>query len=269
VSSSKTGKGTETLLKDSKLGLPDRVAIVTGGSRGIGKAVVLLLASYGAHVVVNYLGDEDAAAATVDSARAQGVKAIAVRADVSQLDEAEQLLQQTVEHFGRVDFLICNAGIWEGGPVETMSEELWDRTLDINLKGTWSVCRAAVPLMKKQRFGRIVIVSSTAGQRGEANVSNYAASKGGQISFTKSLAPELASFGINVNCVAPGWAKTEMTDSAFADNAKLKLIVKTIPLGRPATPEEIAGPIVFLCSEWASHITGEVLNVNGGSVLCG
>jgi 3-oxoacyl-[acyl-carrier protein] reductase len=202
-------------------------------------------------------------------ARSRGVKALDVRADVSRVDEAERLLQQTLEHFGRVDFLICSAGIWEGGPVDSMSEELWDRTLDINLKGTWSVCRAAVPLMKKQRFGRIVIVSSTAGQRGEANVSNYAASKGGQISFTKSLAPELASFGINVNCVAPGWVRTEMTDDAFADGEKFELIVKTIPLGRPATPEEIAGPIVFLCSEWASHITGEVLNVNGGSVLCG
>jgi 3-oxoacyl-[acyl-carrier protein] reductase len=165
--------------------------------------------------------------------------------------------------------VICNAGIWEGGPVESISEELWDKTLGINLKGTWSVCRAAVPLMKKQRFGRIVIVSSTAGQRGEANVSNYAASKGGQISFTKSLAPELASFGINVNCVAPGWVETEMTVDALADAATLDSIRRTIPLGRAATPEEIAGPIVFLCTEWANHITGEVLNVNGGSVLCG
>jgi 3-oxoacyl-[acyl-carrier protein] reductase len=123
--------------------------------------------------------------------------------------------------------------------------------------------------MKQQRFGRIVIVSSTAGQRGEANVSNYAAAKGGQISFTKSLAPELASFGINVNCVAPGWVETEMTAAALADKSTLELITKSIPLGRPATPGEIAGPVVFLCSAWANHITGEVLNVNGGSVLCG
>lgn len=254
---------------NGKLGLQDRVALVTGGSRGIGKAVVALLASYGTHVAVNYVRDEQAAAATVNMAQSYGVKATAIRADVSQLNEADRLLQETVEHFGRIDFLICNAGIWEGAPVESLSEELWDKTLDINLKGTWSVCRAAVPWMKKQRFGRIVIVSSTAGQRGEANVSNYAASKGGQISFTKSLAPELGSFGINVNCVAPGWVETEMTTDALANEAQHESIVKSIPLGRVATPEEIAGPIVFLCSEWAAHITGEVLNVNGGSVLCG
>jgi len=253
----------------ARLGLTDRVALVTGGSRGIGKAVVELLASFGAHVVVNYVKDEESAGDTVSTARTIGVKALAIQADVSRVDEAERLLQQTVEHFHRIDFLICNAGIWEGGPVESISEELWDKTLDINLKGTWSVCRAAVPLMKKQKFGRIVIVSSTAGQRGEANVSNYAASKGGQISFTKSLAPELASFGINVNCVAPGWVETEMTVDALADAATLESINKTIPVGRVATPEEIAGPIVFLCTEWANHITGEVLNVNGGSVLCG
>src|SRR5215213_7471729 len=251
------------------LGLADRVAIVTGGSRGIGKAVVVLLASCGAHVVVNYVRDEDAAAGTVNLAQSHGVKALAIQADVAQLNEAERLVNETLERFGRIDFLICNAGIWEGAPVESISEELWDKTLDINLKGTWSVCRAAVPLMKQQRFGRIVIVSSTAGQRGEANVSNYAASKGGQISFTKSLAPELAAFGINVNCVAPGWVQTEMSEGAYSDPARLESIIKTIPLARVATPEEIAGPIVFLCTEWASHITGEVLNVNGGSVLCG
>ena len=262
---SPTGKGTEKHL----LGLADRVALVTGGSRGIGKAVVALFASYGTHVAVNYVRDEQAARASVEMARSRGVHSLAIQADVSKIDDAERLVQQTVEHFGRVDFLICNAGIWEGGPVESISEELWDKTFDINMKGTWSVCRAAVPLMKTQGFGRIVIVSSTAGQRGEAYVSNYAASKGGQISFTKSLAPELASFGINVNCVAPGWVLTDMTAKDLADEALQQSITKTIPLGRAATPEEIAGPIVFLCSEWANHITGEVLNVNGGSVLCG
>lgn len=256
-------------MNPSNLALTDRVALVTGGSRGIGKAVVALLASCGAHVAVNYVKGESAATATVEMARAHGVKALAVQADVSRVDEAERLIQQTLEHFGKLDFLICNAGIWEGGPVESLSEELWDKTLDINLKGTWSVCRAAVPFMKKQRYGRIVIISSTAGQRGEANVSNYAAAKGGQISFTKSLGPELASFGINVNCVAPGWVETEMTKEALADKGILEAINKTIPIGRVATPEEIAGPIVFLCTSWADHITGEVLNVNGGSVLCG
>jgi 3-oxoacyl-[acyl-carrier protein] reductase len=250
-------------------GLAGKVAIVTGGSRGIGRAIVDLLASFQAKVVVNYLRDEDAATATVALARERGAEAVAIRADVSQLAAAERLVNETLERFGRIDFLICNAGIWEGAPVDEISEELWDRTFDINLKGTWSVCRAVVPLMKQQKSGRIVIVSSTAGQRGEANVSNYAAAKGGQISFTKSLATELAGFGINVNCVAPGWVETEMTAAVVNDKQQLEAVNRTIPKGRMARPEEIAGPIVFLCSEWAEHITGEVLNVNGGSVLCG
>ena len=264
-----TGKGTETFVHSGKLGLSDRVALVTGGSRGIGKAVVALFASFGVNVIINYVSDEEAATATVEDAQTYGVRAFAVRADVSRRAEAERLVHQAAAHFGKVDFLICNAGIWDGAPVESMSEELWDKTIDINLKGTWSVCRAAVPLMKQRRYGRIVIVSSTAGQRGEAFYSNYAASKGGQISFTKSLAPELATFGINVNCVAPGWVATDMTEQDLADEATRESIIKTVPLGRAAKPEEIAGPIVFLCSEWANHITGEVLNVNGGSVLCG
>lgn len=256
-------------MQSGSLGLAGKVAIVTGGSRGIGKAVVELLASLGAKVVVNYVRDEEAAASAVAMARGHDTEAIAVQADVSQVAEADRLVNETLERFGRIDFLVCNAGIWEGGPVESISEELWERTIAINLTGTWSVCRAAVPAMKRQKFGRIVIVSSTAGQRGEANVSNYAASKGGQISFTKSLSTELAEFGINVNCVAPGWVETEMTADVVNDKTRLETVLKTIPLGRMATPEEIAGPIVFLCSTWADNITGEVLNVNGGSVLCG
>lgn len=256
-------------MHSGSLGLAGKVAIVTGGSRGIGRAVVELLSSYQAKLVVNCVRDEEAAAATVALARELGAEAIAIRSDVSQLAEADRLVKETLERFGRIDFLICNAGIWTGGPVEEISEELWDKTFDINLKGTWSVCRAAVPIMKQQKFGRIVIVSSTAGQRGEANVSNYAASKGGQISFTKSLSTELASFGINVNCVAPGWVDTEMTANVVADKQQLEAVNRTIPKGRMATPEEVAGPIVFLCSEWAEQITGEILNVNGGSVLCG
>lgn len=251
------------------MGLADRVALVTGGSRGIGKAVVLLLASHGAKVVVNYVSDEASAAATVDEARARGGDAVAIQGDVSSLAEGERVVKETVERFQRIDFLICNAGIWEGAAVESMPEALWDRTMDINLKGTWSVCRAAAPVMKKQKFGRIVIVSSTAGQRGEAQFSNYAASKGGQIAFTKSLSSELAPSGINVNSVAPGWVETDMTKDVFSDDASREAILKTIPTGRVATPEDIAGPIVFLCSKWADNITGEVLNVNGGSVLCG
>src|SRR5687767_654880 len=170
------------------LTLKGRVALVTGGSRGIGRQTVLRLAELGADVVVNYARDEKAAADTVDEVIKRGVRALAVQADVSQLADAERLVAATLEEFGRPDILVCNAGIWEGAPVEEITDELWDRVLDINLKGAWTICRAAVPAMKKQQSGRIVIVSSTAGQRGEANVSNYAASKGGQISFTKSLA---------------------------------------------------------------------------------
>ena len=262
-------EGNRDLVQSGNFGLADRVALITGGSRGIGRAVVELLASCGTHVLVNYVNDEASATLVADNAREVGVQARAIQADVSRVEEAERLVKETITHFGRIDFLICNAGIWEGAPVESIPEPLWDKTMEINLKGTWSVCRAAVPIMKKQKFGRIVIVSSTAGQRGEANVSNYAASKGGQIAFTKSLAPELATFGINVNCVAPGWVETEMTADALADKAEFESIIKSIPLGRVAKPAEIAGPIVFLCSGWASHITGEVVNVNGGSVLCG
>jgi 3-oxoacyl-[acyl-carrier protein] reductase len=250
-------------------GLAGKVALVTGASRGIGRAVVELMAANGVAVAVNYARDREAAGLAVASAEAKGVRALAIQADVSLVHEGERLVKETLEHFGRLDFLICNAGIWEGEKVESISEELWDRTLAVNLKGTWSVCRAAVPVMKQNEFGRIVIVSSTAGQRGEANVSNYAASKGGQISFTKSLAAELAPFGINVNCVAPGWVETDMNEEVFGDKSRLEGILQTIPLRKIGSPEEIAAPIMFLCTPWANYITGEVLNVNGGSVLCG
>jgi 3-oxoacyl-[acyl-carrier protein] reductase len=231
--------------------------------------VVLRLAELGANVAVNYFNDEGAAKTVVEQAKQFGVRAIALQGNVAKLSEAESLIKQTARHFGSIDILICNAGIWEGGRVEEISEELWDNTIDINLKGTWSVCRAAIPFMKQQHFGRIVVVSSTAGQRGEPFVSNYAASKGGQISFTKSLAPELAEFGITVNCVAPGWVETDLNEQVFADKARHQAILATIPLNRIASADEIACPIVFLCTDWARHITGEVLNVNGGSVLCG
>lgn len=254
-------------MQSGSLALAEKVAIVTGGSRGIGKAIVDLLSSFGTKIVINYVRDEQAATATMNLARERGADAVAIQGDVAQLADAERLVNETLKHFGRIDFLICNAGIWEGGPVESISEALWDKTLDINLKGTWSVCRAAVPVMKQQKSGRIVMISSTAGQRGEANVSNYAASKGGQISFMKSLATELGPFGINVNCVAPGWVETDMTSNTLADKTRTESILKEIPKGRVATPEDIAGPVVFLCSAWANHITGDTISVNGGSVL--
>jgi 3-oxoacyl-[acyl-carrier protein] reductase len=249
--------------------LNDRVALVTGGSRGIGRAAVECFAKLGANVVVNYLSDQGSADNAVREAEAEGVGALAVQADVAKIEDAKRLVEATINKFARLDFLVCNAGIWEGGAIDEMSEESWDRTIELNLKGTWTVCHAAVPSMKKQGFGRIVIVSSTAGQRGEANVSNYAASKGGQISFTKSLAAELGPFGINVNSVAPGWVDTDMCADAFARDGFREALEATIPVGRVAAPEDIGWPIVFLCTEWARHINGEILNVNGGSVLCG
>ncbi len=251
------------------ISLSGRVAVVTGGSRGIGRAAVECFAKLGAHVVVNYVRDEKAAKAVVAEAETHNVGALSVKADVSLKGDAQRLIDATIRKFNRVDFLVCNAGIWEGAAIDEMSEEVWNRTMDLNLKGTWSACRSAVPHMKGQGFGRIVIVSSTAGQRGEANVSNYAASKGGQISFTKSLAAELGPFGINVNSVAPGWVDTDMCAEAFAEPGFRKSIEDGIPIHRVATPEDIAWPIVFLCTDWARHINGEILNVNGGSVLCG
>ncbi|MGB9179735.1 MAG: SDR family NAD(P)-dependent oxidoreductase [Pyrinomonadaceae bacterium] len=246
-----------------------RVALVTGASRGIGRATALGFASMGASVLVNYAHDRASAEKVASELERKGVEALAVGADISNLSEAERLVNAAVERFGRLDILVCNAGVWEGAPVEEMSEELWDRVIEINLKGTWAVCRAATPLMKREKFGRIVIVSSTAGQRGEAGFSNYAASKGGQISFTKSLAAELAPYGINVNAVAPGWVDTQLCAGVLEDLNSRRTVEETIPLGRVAQAEDVAWPIIFLCSSWARHITGEVLNVNGGSVLCG
>jgi 3-oxoacyl-[acyl-carrier protein] reductase len=226
-----------------------KVAVVTGGSRGIGQATVELLAGMGARVVVNYISDEGAANALVKAVQEKGGEAASFKADVANLAEAQQLIQFTIKHFGGLDILICCAGIWEGAPIEEMPEQLWDRTMEINLKGTWTVCHAAVPFMKEKRTGKIVIVSSTAGQRGEPGYSNYAASKAGQIAFVKSLAAELGPSGINVNAVAPGWVETDMTASALGDEEQRKRVAETIPVGAIATPAEIAGPIVFLCSE--------------------
>ena len=196
------------------------------------------------------------------------MQALAVRADVSDVAQAQALAAATVGNFGQIDLLVANAGIWEGAPVEELSEALWDRVIDANLKGTWAACRAVVPVMKRGQRGAIVIVSSTAGQRGEAFYSNYAASKGGQISFTKSLASELAPH-IRVNSVAPGWVETEMTSEVFDDASAKNEAIENIPLRRIATADDIALAIVFLASPWARHITGEILSVNGGSVLCG
>lgn len=248
--------------------LSGKSAVITGASRGIGRATALRFAEAGANVVVNYLNSGSEAATTIRECRDFGVKAIAVQADVSKPDETDRLVSAAVGEFGGVDIIVANAGIWEGDPVEEMAEEQWDRVIDANLKGTWTVCRSAVPHFKDNGGGSIVIVSSTAGQRGEAGYSNYAASKGGQIAFTKALSNELAP-KIRVNAVAPGWVDTGLNDEVFCDPAFVSRVVDGIPLKRVATADDIALSIVFLASDWSRHITGEVLNVNGGAVLCG
>ena len=250
--------------------LRDRVAIVTGGSRGIGRATVQRLAESGAHVVVNYIYQSREAAEAVEEARALGVQAIAFQGDVSLSSDAAAVVDKTLSSFGKIDLVVANAGIWEGSPVEHMSDDVWDKVINHNLRGTWTICRATVPALKRQDSGAIVIVSSTAGQRGEAGYSNYAASKGGQISFAKSLAIELAP-NIRVNCIAPGWVDTELNDPVFGPgtNGYKREVEQAIPLQRIALADDVANAIVFLGSDWARHITGEVLNVNGGSVLCG
>ena len=248
--------------------LSGKTAVVTGASRGIGRATAVRLAEAGANIAVNYLNNQTAADETVELCRQLGVQAIAVQADVANLKDVQKLTQTTLKKFGKIDVLIANAGIWEGAPIDEMSEDLWDKVLDANLKGTWTVCKEIVPIFKRQNAGNIVIVSSTAGQRGEAGYSNYAASKGGQISLTKALATELAP-QIRVNCVAPGWVDTSLSSDAYEDSANFAQIINNIPLKRVATADDIALSIAFLASDWARHITGEVLNINGGSVLCG
>ncbi|CAN5499669.1 3-oxoacyl-[acyl-carrier-protein] reductase [soil metagenome] len=245
-----------------------KTAIVTGASRGIGRATALRFAEAGANVVVNYFQHEADALDVVETCHYFGVKAIAVQADVAKPDDAERLNQAALDVFGGLDIVVANAGIWEGDAVEKMSEEVWDRVIDANLKGTWTVCKAAVPHFKENGGGSIVIVSSTAGQRGEARYSNYAASKGGQISFTKALSNELAP-KIRVNAVAPGWVETGLNDPVFDDPEFVKRVVDGIPLKRVATADDIALSIMFLASDWSRHITGEVININGGAVLCG
>ncbi len=247
--------------------LRDRVAIVTGASRGIGRAAAVRLAEAGAHVVINYLQRDDAADETISDLKDLGAHSLIVKGDIAHPDVAHSIVEKTLAEFGRLDVLVANAGIWEGAPIEDMPEELWDRVLDANLKGTFTSCRAVVPRMKKAGSGSIVIVSSTAGQRGEAGYSNYAASKGGQISFAKSLATELAPH-IRVNCVAPGWVDTDLNAPVF-NNGHKEEIALGIPLRRIATADDVATSIVFLASDWSRHISGEVLNVNGAAVLCG
>lgn len=251
--------------------LDNQVAVVTGGSRGIGAATVKLFSECGANVVFAYRSNVAAAEAVVRSCPGGDERVIPVRADVSKMRDARKLIDAARERFGRVDILVANAGIWpaEPLPIERMTEAAWDEMIAINLKGVYTVIRASVPYMMERKNGRIIAVSSTAGQRGESFHTHYGASKGAVISFVKGLSTELARHHILVNCVAPGWVQTDMSVPVLEKRAEARRINAGIPLGRVARPEEVAMPILFLASEMASYITGEVVNVNGGNVLCG
>jgi len=243
-------------------------ALVTGGSRGIGAATALLLAEYGVDVAIGYRSRKEDAVRVVDQARAAGVRAFAYSQDIGTRDGSESLVRSAAGDLNGLDFFIGNAGIWpvDDVPVADMDDARWRRTMLENVDSMFFTTRAAARVMNDN--GRIVLVSSTAGQRGEAYHADYAASKGAMISYVKSLCVEMAKRGITVNSVAPGWVDTEMCEGAFANGGRER-ISSTIPLGRVADPRDIAGPIVFLCSDLGRHVTGEILNVNGGSVLVG
>lgn len=249
------------------ISLRGKRALVTGGSRGIGAATALLLADCGADVGIGYRSRQNEAAEVVQQLADRGVRAFAHSADLSTVDGATSLVERAEREFAGLDIFVGNAGIWPADDVALteMTDAQWRRTMAENVDAMFYSTRAAAKLM--ERGGRIVLVSSTAGQRGEAYHADYAASKGAMISFVKSLAVELAPRDITVNAVAPGWVDTEMVAQPMK-HARER-ITSGIPLGRVASPRDIAGPIVFLCSELARHITGEILNVNGGSVLCG
>jgi 3-oxoacyl-[acyl-carrier protein] reductase len=251
------------------LGFRGKTILVTGASKGIGAACARLFGELGAGVCVHFHRDERGAGEVVDAIRSRGSDSIAVRADLSRWEEAEVLATRAEEALGPLDVAVVNHGIWKEAPIDTMTRAEYDETLDANLRGYFSVAQAASRRMKTRRGGRIVLVASTAGQRGEARHAHYAATKGAIISLTKSLAAELAKDGVLVNCVAPGWVATPMAEPTLKSPKEREKVLATIPLGRVATPEEVAGPIAFVSSDWASFVTGEVLNVNGGAVLCG
>ncbi len=249
--------------------LSGRKALVTGGSRGIGRATVIMLAEAGADVVIHYQKNERAALETKQIAESRGVQALVAQAEISKREDVEKMVGSVLEQWGAIDILVNNAGIWTYGEMGNMPEEVWRETMAVNLDGVYYVTNAVVPAMKRKGQGWIVNVASTAAVRGEAFHSHYAASKGAMVSLTKSLAVELAPFNIRVNCVAPGWVETDMCAEVFSNSDFKEKVRQSIPLKRIPPPEDIAGPILFLVSDLAVHITGEVLNVNGGSVLCG
>jgi 3-oxoacyl-[acyl-carrier protein] reductase len=250
------------------INLEGKKALITGGSRGIGKAAALLFAKAGADVGLTYNTRAAEAEAVVKQIRGMDRRAFTAGGDHSDPVVVEKIFRECKAAFGKIDYFVANHGIWpvEDVPLAKMDAKRWRTTMAANLDGVFLTTRAALGLMGKE--GRIVLVSSTAGQRGEAFHADYAATKGALISLTKSLCVECAP-GITVNCVAPGWVDTDMSLTAYAPEGARERIANTIPLRRIPPAEDIAGPILFLCSDLARHITGEVLNVNGGSVLCG
>lgn len=250
------------------LQLSGRRALVTGGSRGIGAAIVRLLAAAGADVMIGYRSRTDDADAVAIEARRHGGTIATHAADISTHEGAEAIVGATVSALGGLDLFVGNAGVWptEDVNMQRMPTERWRHTMSQNLDSIFFTTAAVARVITPS--GRIVLISSTAGQRGEAFHADYAATKGAVISITKSLAVELAPMDVTVNCVAPGWVDTEMVAAAITTNG-MDRIAHGIPLGRIASTDDIAGPVVFLCSALARHITGEVVNVNGGSVLCG
>ena len=248
--------------------LSSTTALITGGSRGIGRATALLLARAGARVAVSYHREARSANELVSAVRELGGEAMALGGDVADPAEARQLVRDVLAAWQELDVLVVNAGIWETDEAGRGDLAVWDRTLAVNVRGAFLVVDAAVPHLARTK-GKIVFISSTAGQRGEAGHSAYASSKGALISYTKSLAAELGPKGIRVNCVAPGWVATDMTAATLADSSRRREIESSIPLGQVADPDEIAGAVLFLVSDLARHVQGEILNVNGGSVLVG
>ena len=253
------------------ISLAGKAALITGGSRGIGAATVKLFAQAGADVIFSYNKAKEAAVQVEQEARKNGTRVEAFRADAGKHIDNQKLVEQCVARLGRLDVVVVNAGIWntEDLPIEKMSEKQWDEMVRINLKSAYSIIHFCVPQMIKQKSGKIIPITSTAGQRGESLHTHYGATKGGVISLVKGLATELARHNILVNSIAPGWVATDMSNPVIQTKEGAKAVARAIPLGRPATAEEIAGPTLFLASDLANFLTGEIINVNGGSVLCG